>query len=182
MERYVFISHSSRDKNVADAMCSTLENKGLRCWVAPRDIIPGKTYGSAIIDAIAQATTMVVIVSQQTNLSRHVAREVERAVSKGIPIVPFRIDQSVPSKDLEYFLSAEHWLDAFSPPIESHFAALASAIFSLDGIVRPDGRPESSQERKEVVRRFDEVVPDEWYVRNYRKRANWFRRLFQEKG
>ena len=41
----VFISYSSKDKTVADAACSVLENKGIRCWVAPRDIVAGVEWG-----------------------------------------------------------------------------------------------------------------------------------------
>ncbi len=38
----VFISYSSRDKLVADKVCSGLEGSGFRCWIAPPDITPGK--------------------------------------------------------------------------------------------------------------------------------------------
>jgi hypothetical protein len=49
-----------------------------------------------------------------------VRREVERAVHKQVSILPFRIENVLPSKSLEYFLSAQHWLDAFPPPREPH--------------------------------------------------------------
>src|ERR1051326_8925254 len=41
MAHEVFISHSSQDKTAADRVCSFLEAKGMRCWIAPRDIVPG---------------------------------------------------------------------------------------------------------------------------------------------
>jgi len=37
----VFISYSTEDKAVADAVVSVLENEGIRCWYAPRDIESG---------------------------------------------------------------------------------------------------------------------------------------------
>ena len=111
----VFISYSHHDKPAADAACATLEAAGIRCWIAPRDIIPGTVYGGAIIDAIETAKILVLIFSGSANASPQIKREVERAVSKGIPVIPVRIENVVPSKTLEYFLSTPHWLDAFTP-------------------------------------------------------------------
>ena len=48
----VFISYSSKDKPAADAACAILELKGIRCWIAPRDIVPGTDWGELIIDAL----------------------------------------------------------------------------------------------------------------------------------
>lgn len=95
MAHDVFVSYSSADKTVADAVCTALEGGGLRCWVAPRDIVPGVDWGAAIIDAIEGAKVMVLIFSANANASRQISREVERAVAKGVTIVPFRI-QDVP--------------------------------------------------------------------------------------
>ena len=51
----VFLSYSSKDKTTADAACAALENTGIRCWIAPRDIIPGMDWGEAIVNAIGWA-------------------------------------------------------------------------------------------------------------------------------
>src|SRR5713101_8280389 len=48
MAHDVFISYSSKDKPVADAVCAGLEGRGIRCWAAPRDILPGSDWGAAI--------------------------------------------------------------------------------------------------------------------------------------
>jgi hypothetical protein len=58
-------------------------------------------------------------------------REVERAVNKGIPVIPFRIENVTPSKAMEYFLSAPHWLDALTPPLEKHLQRLADTVQAL---------------------------------------------------
>jgi hypothetical protein len=129
-----FISYSSKDKPTADATCAVLENKGIRCWIAPRDILPGADWGEAIIDAINEAKVFVLVFSSNANESPQIKREVERAINRGIPVVPFRIENVLPTKSLEYFLSTPHWLDAFSPPMEAHLTYLASVISSvLDG-------------------------------------------------
>ena len=103
--RDAFISYSSHDKPTADAICAVLERDKVRCWIAPRDVLPGVNYGEAIIDGINSCRLLVIVLSSASNGSPQVLREVERAVSKGIPIIPFRIEDVVPSKSMEYFLS-----------------------------------------------------------------------------
>ncbi|HWM24238.1 MAG TPA: TIR domain-containing protein [Chthoniobacterales bacterium] len=126
-----FISYCSEDKKVAEAVCATLEAGRIRCWIAPRDVLPGRTWGSAIVDAIGESAVMVVIFSRHSNGSPQVMREIERAVNKGVSIIPFRVEDVVPSKDLEYFISSCHWLDAMNPPLEERIGELADAILAL---------------------------------------------------
>src|SRR5262249_53955434 len=127
----VFISYSSKDKAIADAAVATLENKGIRCWIAPRDITPGVEWSQAIISGINQSRVMVLIFSGHANSSKQVIREVERAVNRGMPIVPFRIENLLPSEAMEYFISASHWLDAYHPPLEEHLDKLANTANAL---------------------------------------------------
>jgi hypothetical protein len=130
MPHDVFISHSSKDKSVADAVCATLEASGIRCWIAPRDVLPGANWGEAIIDALSTSKAMVLIFSANSNESGQVVREVERAINKNIPVIPFRIENVPLSKAMEYFISTAHWLDAF-PLYESHLAVLSQRLVGL---------------------------------------------------
>ncbi|HLK26695.1 MAG TPA: TIR domain-containing protein [Caulobacteraceae bacterium] len=131
MAHDVFICHSSKDKPVADAICSVLEQGGVRCWIAPRDVLAGLSYGEAIIEAINGAKIMIVVFSASANASPQIEREIERAVNHNIRIVQFRIEDVVPQKALEYFLSSPHWLDAFTPPLERHLRVLANQVREL---------------------------------------------------
>ena len=126
-----FISHSSKDKSVADAACATLESSGVRCWIAPRDIMPGSEYGAAIVDALDHCRVMVLIFSTNANESPQLRREVERAVSRGVPIVPVRIENVAPTKSMAYFVESVHWLDALTLPLENHLHRLAEAVKAL---------------------------------------------------
>src|ERR1051326_7306606 len=128
MAHDVFISYSSADKTVADAACATLEQHKIRCWMAPRDIIAGTSWSASIVKAINDSKVMILIFSANANQSQQIKREVERAVNKGIPILPFRIENVLPSADLEYFLSVPHWLDAMHPPLDKHLKALAETV------------------------------------------------------
>jgi hypothetical protein len=131
MAHDVFISYCSEDKPIADAVCATLEAQGTRCWIAPRDIIPGTDWGEAIIDAIQESKAMLLVFSSKANASQQIKREVERAVNRGIPLIPVRLDDVAPSKSLEYFISTPHWLDALTPPLESHLQRVAQAVKAL---------------------------------------------------
>jgi endo-1,4-beta-xylanase len=126
-----FISYSSQDKTAADATCAVLEGAGIRCWVAPRDIQTGAEYGGAIIDAIDHCRVMILVFSSSANASQQIHREIERAVSKGVPILPVRIEEAMPTKSMEYFLGAIHWLDALTPPLEQHLHKLADTVKAM---------------------------------------------------
>src|SRR5271163_455626 len=77
----VFVSYSHHDKPQADAVCATLEAKGIRCWIAPRDVIPGQEWGAAIVDAIQSSRVMVLVFSSHANASPQIRREVQLAVN-----------------------------------------------------------------------------------------------------
>ena len=142
MTHDVFISYSSKDKTIADAVCAKLEERDVRCWIAPRDVVPGAHYAQSIIDAIDASRAMVLIFSSDSNESKHVMREAEQAVHNGIPIVSFRIENIEPSGDLRYSLAGLHWLDAITPPLENHIYKLADAINVLTAVSMPEPEPQ----------------------------------------
>jgi type II secretory pathway pseudopilin PulG len=128
MSHDVFVSYSSKDKAVADAVCAELEQNRVRCWIAPRDINAGSEWGESIVDAINSSRVMVLVFSSSANESPQIRREVERAINKGVIVVPLRIEDVLPTKSLEYFIGAVHWLDALTPPIEQHVKTLAANV------------------------------------------------------
>jgi len=146
----VFVSHSSKDKAQADAVVRRLERSGARCWIAPRDILPGSDYGEAIINGIEGCKIMVLVFSGHANESPQIAREVERAVHNRIPIVPFRIENVAPKKSLEYFISSPHWLDAFSGSFDAHLDYLSQTIDHL--LLRSKEAPKAPENKSQKAR------------------------------
>ncbi len=128
----VFISYSSVDKAAADEVCEALERSEISCWIAPRDIGVG-SYASAIIKGIQDCKLLVLIFSSHSNKSPQVEREIERAVSKDKTIYPLRIENVVPSPDLELFISSEQWMDAFEPPLSDHLDKFCRNVKDLLG-------------------------------------------------
>jgi hypothetical protein len=126
----VFISHSNKDKNIAEAICHQLEADGIRCWMAPRDIEFGADWTAGITQGIASCKVFVLVFSDSANTSDHVRREVAKAFSLGLAVIPFRTEEVAPNRSLSYYLETVHWLDAFPSP-ENYFGALADQIKRL---------------------------------------------------
>src|SRR5438132_14330250 len=118
MAHDVFVSHSVKDKAVAEAIVARLEADSVMCWIAPRDVVAGADWGESIIDAIESSRIMILIFSKSANETSQIKREVERAVNKDVYLIPFRIEDIPPTKSLEYFISTSQWMDAFPPPLE----------------------------------------------------------------
>jgi len=138
MAHDVFISHSTNNRLVANAVCASLESIAIRCWIAPRDVMPGRSYSGEITRAIQQSRAFVLIFSEHSNNSDQVLREVQLAANSHLHIVQFRIAAVVPSDDLEYYLSGPHWLDAVTPPLENHLAQLQTSIKALLSLPRAE--------------------------------------------
>ena len=92
MAQDVFISYSSVDKTSAETVCSVLEEKGISCWIAPRDITPGLDFAEAIIDGIKSSKLFILVYSSNSGNSRQVIREVDRAVHTGLPVINLRLE------------------------------------------------------------------------------------------
>lgn len=120
----VFISCASRDLAVAEKLCAALEAANLPCWIAPRDVPVGESYAAAIVQAINGCRMLVLVLSKNAIESPHVLREVERASSKKRRVLSVRMDAAELTPELEYFVSANHWLDASGGPIERIFPVL----------------------------------------------------------
>ena len=156
----VFISYAIADKLTADAACAALESAGIRCWIAPRDVLPGMDYAEAIIEALEKCRGMLLIFSSNANRSNQVKREVERAVHHGIPIIPFRIEDVPPARALEYYISSPHWLDALTPPLEQHLKQLASTIqILLDRASSQSSQAPAGRREERPVSRVSQPAP-----------------------
>lgn len=131
MAHDIFISYSSRDHVIADAACAHLEGRGMRCWYAPRDIESGKSWAGSINDAIRESQIFALIFTDDSNASPQVLREINLAVSSGIPIVPVQLTRSEPAEDRRYYLTDIHWLDALDGPLEDALEKLGDYCESL---------------------------------------------------
>lgn len=130
MAHKVFISYAAEDKAIADAVCGALEACEIKCWYAPRDVPYGLDFDEAIVDAICASRLMILILSSHSNKSAHVKREIQNACMGDAPvqILPFRVEDLPLNKALRYYIGAVHWLDAVTPPLESHLNNLVQHV------------------------------------------------------
>lgn len=165
MAHDVFVSHSSRDRAVADEVCTALEARGIRCWVAHRDIRLGEIWARSVVDAIDASRVVVLVFSSQANRSPQVLREVAEAVDRDIPIITLRIEAVPPSRELGYYIKAVQWLDGLTRPLEPHLQSLADRVQELlaEGLVEtetpaPSVQSGESIETVEAAGRPDVVI------------------------
>ena len=132
MAHDVFISHSSKDKITADAICHALEQNRISCWIAPRDVRGGHTYGAEIIEAIEECAVLVLLFSENSNNSEDVKNEIQNAFASKKIIIPYRMDDSEMDNEMKYFLSRKHWIEAY--PDDTVFAELVNSVKNTLGI------------------------------------------------
>lgn len=142
MAHDIFISYPSLNKATADAICAKLEENKIRCWIAPRDVLPGKKYAEALLNAIDECQVFILVFSENTNHSPHIISEVQRAFVKNKIIIPFRIENIEPSTELQYFIGTAHWLDALTPSTEKQITKLVDVV-QRNLEIPPQPSPES---------------------------------------
>lgn len=124
----VFVSYASQDAAIAHALVQALEFCGLRCWIAPRDVIAGTLFAEAIVRALNEAKVFVLVLSAHAAASPHVRKEIERASAKRRPIIALRADFEPLSPAFEYYLSESQWIDLGSGLTDTTAATLVDAV------------------------------------------------------
>ncbi|MDR2571759.1 MAG: toll/interleukin-1 receptor domain-containing protein [Oscillospiraceae bacterium] len=130
MAHDVFISYNSNDKQLADALCHAVENEGIKCWIAPRDVTGGIAFAEEIINAIDKCGLLVLIASANVKNSHHVLNEIHAAVDKSKIIIPFKTDDDDLTDAYHYYIGKTHWIEAFPNPQEA-FSELIVTIAHL---------------------------------------------------
>lgn len=171
MPRYVFdvfISHSSKDKTVADALKHRLEASSVRTWKAPDNILPGQVWEEAITGAISICKITLLIWSTDSQDSQQVKRELTLAASMNKVIIPFRIQDLKPEGTFAYYLTNTHWLDAFSQDAESGILEAVDRVNKILGALSSDKQPNAQVEEacsssilEEEIEHEDEVKPSD---------------------
>jgi hypothetical protein len=111
---FLFVSHVREDRDAAMAIVEELEQRGVRCWIAPRNVRPGRPFDDEIVDAIETSRAMLLVFSDRCNESEYIRREVTVAGESQKIIIPFRIEDAQPRRGLRVRLSDLHWIDGFA--------------------------------------------------------------------
>lgn len=139
---HIFVSHGSENREEANDLTRYLEARGLRIWIAPRDVRPGVDYSEALQEAIEQCSAFLVLVTDKANKSPYVRVETELAFSLEKPIFPVRVGDVKPGPGLALFLKIRHWTDAFGPQREESLERLAGELRSIAGVAEAEPGPD----------------------------------------
>jgi hypothetical protein len=132
MSNRVFISHSSKDFEVANRVCDFLERQGIVCWIAPRDIPPGAPeWEEELTSALESCRAVVVLLSEAASNSDHVNREVKFAIRRSKPLFPLRIEPLELRGALAYYLDDSQHVDAVPAGLEPAIEKIAAKIHEL---------------------------------------------------
>lgn len=143
MKYDVFISYSTKDQKVSDKVCAYLEERGLKCFIASRNIPKGAEWPSAIAEALKSSRLFLAVFSNNYNLSMQVNKELTIASKRRIPLLTFKTTEDDFEGTKDYFLSEVNFIIAYPNPEN----ALKPLYESVSAIVKGNAVPgeESSE-------------------------------------
>lgn len=151
MPHEVFISYADEDKSVAEDVCAALEERGIRCWIACRNMHGGGEWESELLRAIERSSLVVLIFSRHANRSKILNCEIHSALEAEKKVIPFRIEDAPLEDSLRFRIRRVHWLDAFTPPIEAHIKRLVADVHWMLRAPDPESVDASSPPIPKVV-------------------------------
>jgi hypothetical protein len=136
-----FVSHAKTDAKTAQDIAAALESRGVACWIAPRDVEPGRNFGDEIIRGIEACPAFILVLSSASNGSDFVAKELATAVGKKKTVIPIRIEEVQPGPALALFIAGTHWIDAFGGKLGAEADRLASLLLGRSKSTAPAPQP-----------------------------------------
>lgn len=128
----IFISYSTKDQAQAETVRDILEKNGIPCWMAPRDIPGGSNYTKEIPIAIRSCQVFVLILSQNSQSSHWVLKELDAAVNCGKVILPFMLEDCQLNDEFNFLLTGAQRYSAYQKKAEA-LEALISRIRAITG-------------------------------------------------
>lgn len=99
---YWFVSHCSKDIKIVDQIIDVLKQCGISYWKAPEMIPAGSNYAKEIPKALKNCSVFLFVVSEASQNSIWVEKELDSAVNARKNIIPVRIDDT-PLNDMYTF-------------------------------------------------------------------------------
>ena len=128
MNKDVFVSYTTPNAEAANAIVSYLESKDVTCYIAPRDVDPGKPFASNIMHAIDSAHAVILVASDAINASEHVLNELDIIVAKKKFLIPFFIEEFEMNDDYRYYLGRTQRIIAYPGETSSYYTKLFEAL------------------------------------------------------
>lgn len=119
MKKDVFISYKSEEFEEADWVRSVLEHNGISCWMAPASIKGGSSYAKEIPQAIRDCKVFVLILSEKSQVSQWVPRELDQAINENKTVMPFMLENCALKDDFNFYLSNVQRYAAYQSKVEA---------------------------------------------------------------
>ena len=151
----IFISYSSKDREIAETICQALESRGYNCWISCRDVRPGENFQEAIVHALRSAKVMLLVFTSNANNSDEIKKELVLAGRHRVTVVPVRVEDVVPNDAFTYEFATRQWVDLFKD-WEREIEQLATQLGPILQAVKPlegDAATATSLPSKRAVKR-----------------------------
>ena len=143
LKRQVFISYAQENEKIVDTIYDTLKSKDISCWAAHRDIAGGQNWLDELSKAISNSRIMIVVISEFTEKSRYVRREVRQAVDEDLIIVPLCIEKVSLTSGLSLLLNDYQWINAYPHIQDKYLDRLVDTLQTYLGIEPEEGKSNS---------------------------------------
>jgi TPR repeat protein len=108
--KHAFISHSSRDATLAMEVTRILEDSGVSCWIAPRDIPDATDWAKAIPAGIDECAVFLFLLTEHSaSDNKYVKRELLHADKSNKTIFGIRCGDIAAGSDIEFLLGDVQW-------------------------------------------------------------------------
>ena len=101
----VFISHTTKNHKLALKFADSLSSANVSYWIAPECVDKGKDYVDEIVWAIKRCEYFVLLLSEASQKSSQVRKEVDFAIRYKKKIIPVKLGSCKISERYEYLLA-----------------------------------------------------------------------------
>lgn len=136
----VVVSYAREDREIAALLCNQMTAEGIQARIVPRETIMDNRYIVEVNEMMAEAKTLVVIISAYSNASGQVARELELASKNQLEILPVRLDAVKPSGSIAYYLAEKQWFDMLRKEVEPWETAQKISRYLMTGNAEPESK------------------------------------------
>lgn len=158
---YVFISYSTANQDSANALRNLFSKHGYRTWMAPYDIPPGSKYAEVINKAIKGCDCFALLLTNQSQNSVWVSKEVERAVNYRKVIIPITLESVILNDEFELYISTDQIVPVKT--ISEDSAEIQRILQTLSVYVNQSDASAPAEEVSQVtIDSPDPSVTDQW--------------------
>ncbi len=139
----VFVSYKSETEKESLAFVQQLEQEGIDCWIACRDIPLGADYIDEIPGAIEDCSCFLLLLSEKVETSPWIELELKQAISDGKQIFPIMMEDFELHRKYVFMLQNYQMYSVFNGNGEA-FKQVVSRVKGLFPHLKPQERAKTA--------------------------------------